>query len=86
MQAQDLHAEHAGLPEVQNFQYSATGMHACAGPSYFFVGVGDHIRVSFAAKKSLVIIGGSQNLQFLDESVRALALRTMQSDPCMAVA
>jgi hypothetical protein len=50
---------------------------ALAGPSYFFVSVGDHIRVNLAAKKSLVIIGGSQNLQFLNDPVRfpALGLR-----------
>ena len=46
----------------------------CAGPTYYFVGVGEHIAVSFSTKPSLVVIGGSQNLQFLDDPVRPLAV------------
>lgn len=40
-----------------------------AGPVDYYLKQGERIQVNFKAKPTLVIVGGSQNLQFLNDPV-----------------
>ncbi|EIE21329.1 hypothetical protein COCSUDRAFT_56551 [Coccomyxa subellipsoidea C-169] len=51
------------------------------GPTRFFLGTGAEIKISFKTKPTLVVIGGSQNLHFLNDEIPDMTILKAPAPP-----